>query len=86
MTNYAHKIFGEMGFFHENENKPVPAYFTVASLEDLFEYNPDGAENYNLDFNEKFIEFVVDNNLYCRNVGIDWKSRNINDVKNPQKR
>ena len=85
MTNYAHKVFGEMGFFHENENKPVPAYFTVVSLEDLFEYNPGGVENYNIDFNEKFIEFIVDNNFYCRIVGINWKSRNINDVKKPQK-
>ena len=86
VSNYAHKVFGEMGFFHENENKPVPSYFTQASFEDIFEYNPfEDKQYYSKDFNEKFMEFLMEQNLYCRIVGINWKSRNKNDVKKPQK-
>ena len=38
VTNYAYKVFGDMGFFYDDETKPVPHYFKVISLKNLFNY------------------------------------------------
>ena len=85
IQNYAYKVLGDMEFFHEDENKPVPKYFTVATLLDIFQYKNKDSPYTSDDFKIKFLEFTAYQHLYCRTVGINWKSRNKSDVKKPQK-
>ena len=85
INNYAHKIFGDMGFFYDDENKPLPDYFIIASLLDIIAYAPADSEYELGTFKEKFLEFTNNENLFCRIVGINWKSRKSNDHDLPQK-
>lgn len=85
LRNYAHKIFGEMGFFHEDENKTVPDYFVVASLRDIYNFNPFELKQAEKNFQDQFNIFLSLNKLFSRIVGINWTSRDYKDVNKIQK-
>ena len=36
LVNYALRVFGEIGFFHDNESSQVPTYFKHKTLKEIY--------------------------------------------------
>ena len=74
-----------MGFFLEDENKPVPDYFTAVSLQDIFNYTPKDVQFKPDTFKQKFLDFTWNEDFFSQIVGINWTYRNPSDIKLPQR-
>ena len=89
LVNYALRVFGEIGFFHDNESIQVPTYFKHKTLKDIksggiissiinFITLKDIRKNSNHDnvpFTEQFNNFISKNHLYSSIIGINWKDK-----------